>query len=77
MGDWFAVRKWEGIRSFFYKVENGDAIADWREKGIAVGSEGEIAAAIDGAKEVGELEISLHRATMFGLIPQVCDTCTE
>lgn len=39
-----------------YQVEDGHAVADGREEMGAIGTEGQVALAVDSAQQVGKLE---------------------
>jgi hypothetical protein len=52
------------VRFVVHEVEDGDAVADWRQQAVAIFGEDEVAFAIDSAEQVRELFacqlISLH-----------------
>lgn len=43
------------MRFVVHKVEDSDAVAHWGEQAVAIFGEDEVALAIDGAEQVGEL----------------------
>lgn len=43
------------MRFVVHEVEDSDAVAHWREQAVAIFGEDEVAFAIDGAEQVGEL----------------------
>jgi len=43
------------MRFVVYKIEDGDTVAYWRQKAVAIFGEDEVAFAIDGAEQVREL----------------------
>lgn len=55
-GDWLPVLKRERAGGVVDQIKDADAVANWREDGVAVCSEQEVAFTVDGADEVVELE---------------------
>jgi hypothetical protein len=50
-----AMCEGESVGSILGQIEDRDSIAHWREDGVAIGSEDEVAPSVDCSEKVGEL----------------------